>query len=347
MNLGIAFKDFLQSKEISIDFLQNKTLAVDTNNLLYQFLTTIRSRDGNVLTDSKGSTTSHLVGLFSRTTSLMQKNIKLIFVFDGVYPELKKKEQERRSSLKKDAHAAYEVAKEQEDLDAMKKYASRTSYLTKEMKDEAKEVINALGFAYIDAPSEGEAQAAQLVKDGKAYAVVSQDFDTLLYGPSYLVRNLSIAGKRKKANALAYSVVEPELISFSDNLNHLGIDREQLIILAMLVGTDYNYGGINGIGPKKALKLVKQYGHDFDKLFEDVKWSDYYSYNWKEVFDVFMNMPVQKDAKIVEGILDKDKLYALLCDKHDFSRERVDSALGKLVIATKEKTQRGLGEFFS
>ena len=344
--MGIAFKDLLIAKEINIDYLQNKIVAVDTNNLLYQFLTTIRSRDGTVLTDSQGHTTSHLVGMFSRTTSLMQKGIKFIFVFDGEYPALKKKEQERRYEIKKEAQQAYEVAKEREDIDAMKKYASRTAYLTAEMKQEAKELISALGFPVVDAPSEGEAQVAELVKEGKAYAAVSQDYDTLLYSTPFLIRNLSIAGKRKKSNTLAYTTVEPEMLSLSDNLNALGIDKEQLIALAMLIGTDYNYGGIHGIGPKKALKLVKEHGHKFDEMFNSVKWSESFSVSWKEVYDTFLHLPVQKNLKIEYSELNQERLYMLLCDKHDFSRERVDSAFGKLADVAKDKKQKGLGEFF-
>jgi len=344
--LGIPFKDLLLTKEISVDYLKNKTLAVDTNNLLYQFLTTIRSRDGTVLTDSHGNTTSHLVGLFSRVTNFMQKDIKFIFVFDGVYPELKKKEQERRRKIKTDAQDSYELAAEKGDFEAMKKYASRTSYLTVEMRDEAKQLVQALGFPVVDALSEGEAQAAQLVKDGKAFAAVSQDYDTLLYQVPYLVRNLSVAGKRKKANALAYTTVEPELINCSDNLNHLGIDNQQLTVLAMLIGTDYDYGGIHGIGPKKALKLVKEFNHNFNGLFEQVGWNNSFPYPWQEVYDTFSQMPVKKELNISFNSVDTELLYKLLCDKHDFSRERVDLAVGKLAISVKDKKQKGLGEFF-
>jgi flap endonuclease-1 len=344
--MGIAFKDLLIVKEINLDYLQNKTLAVDTNNMLYQFLTTIRSRDGTVLTDSHGNTTSHLVGLFSRATSLMQRQIKFIFVFDGEYPALKKKEQERRYELKKEAQQAYEIAKEREDIDSMKKYASRTAYLTAEMRQEAKELITALGFSIIDAPCEGEAQVAQVVKEGKAFAAVSQDYDTLLYSTPFLIRNLSIAVKRKKANTLAYTNVEPELLNLSDNLNLLGIDKEQLIALAMLIGTDYNYGGIHGIGPKKALKLVKEHGHKFEEMFNAVKWNEHFSTSWKEVYETFVQMPVHKNIEIKQLKLNKEDLYKLLCDKHDFSRERVDNAVSKLSATANDRKQKGLGDFF-
>src|SRR5262249_9656028 len=152
----------------------------DGYNVLYQFLTTIRGPDGSPLTDSHGNVTSHLIGLFSRSTNLLGKGIKLIFVFDGKMPELKYAEIQRRKALKAEASAKYEEAKEAQDTAEMKKYAGRTASLTRDMVAQAKELLDALGIPWMDAPSEGEAQAAALVKQGHAWAVVSQDADALL-----------------------------------------------------------------------------------------------------------------------------------------------------------------------
>ena len=158
--MGIAFRDIITAREIAIEDLKGKVLAVDSYNVLYQFLTTIRARDGTVLMDSKGNVTSHLVGLFNRTTKLMSEGLKLAFVFDGKPPKLKEKEKERRANLKLEAAKEYEKAKAEEDIEGMKKYAARTSKLDKNMVEEAKKLIEALGLPIIQAPSEGEAQAA-------------------------------------------------------------------------------------------------------------------------------------------------------------------------------------------
>ena len=112
--MGVSLKELIIKKSIDIDDLSGKVLAIDTFNMLYQFLTTIRQRDGSVLTDSKGKVTSHLIGLFSRTTKFMQKGIKPVFVFDGEAPELKKAERERRRNIKEEAKKQYEVAKKRE-----------------------------------------------------------------------------------------------------------------------------------------------------------------------------------------------------------------------------------------
>jgi flap endonuclease-1 len=343
--MGTQIKSILDSREISIDELKGKTLAVDSYNLLYQFITTIRGRDGSLLMDSNGNVTSHLVGIFSRITKMMQEKIRFIFVFDGEPPKLKQKERERRKELKIDAEKKYQKAVKEENIDDMKKYASRTSRLTKEMIDDAKELIKALGLPIVKAPSEGEAQAAYMVRKKDADYCVSQDFDTILFGCPALIRNLSIAGKRKKTG-VSYESVNPEIINLSDNLNKLGIDQKQLIVLGMLVGTDYNKEGIKGIGPKNALKLVKEYGSDFESLFKKVNWDEMVETSWEEIFDLFVDMPVKKDYKLEWKNPDKEKLIKILVDKHDFSMERVKNTIEKLLKKNKEKQQKGLGDFF-
>ncbi|MFC1704828.1 flap endonuclease-1 [Nanoarchaeota archaeon] len=344
--MGIAFKDLIPGKEISFEDLKGNKLMIDAHNNLYQYLTTIRQRDGTPLMDSKGRVTSHLVGVFNRTTRLMQSGISPAFVFDGEAPELKKKERERRKSIKIEAQKKYDEAKAKEDAEEMKKYASRTSRLTSDMIEESKKIIEALGLPIIQAPSEGEAQAAYIVKKGDAYAAVSQDFDTLLYGTQKLVRNLSIAGKRKKAGTSIYQTISPEIIDLSDTLNSLGIDNNQLIALAMLIGTDYNREGIKGIGPKNALKLVKKHGADFDKLFEEVKWNESFDFPWTDVYYLFKKMPVTDDYKLEWKEPDWDLLKKLLVEEHDFSQMRVNSAKEKLTKHKEAKQQKGLGDFF-
>ncbi len=344
--MGLKFKDIVQVEEIKFSELNNKILVVDTFNMLYQFLSSIRSADGTPLKDSKGNVTSHLAGLFSRVSNLMQKNLKLAFVFDGKPPQLKHEERQRRRQIKEEAKKAYEIAKEREDIGGMKKYAMRTTTLTKEMVDEAKYLLDLMGLPVIQAPSEGEAQVAFMAKKGDADYGVSQDYDSLLYGTPNLVRNLSISGKKKRTSKLSFETIKPEVINLTKTLNSLGLDNDQLIVLAMLVGTDYNRAGIKGIGPKKALKLVKEYGKDFDALFKEVKWEETYELGWNEIYYLFKNMPTSDDYDLSFRRYDKDKILEFLCDKHDFSRQRIESTLQKLDKSLPSQQQKGLGEFF-
>src|SRR3989339_157274 len=117
--MGVAITELLVKKEIEIDDLKGKVIIVDAPLFLYQFLTTIRSRDGSLLMDSKGNVTSHLTGLFTRTANLMQKGLKLVYVFDGKVPDLKKEERAKRKELKLEAAKKFEEAKKKEDLDEM------------------------------------------------------------------------------------------------------------------------------------------------------------------------------------------------------------------------------------
>jgi len=334
--MGVNFKDIITKHPITLEQLSGKILIVDGNNMLYQFLSNIRARDGSLFTDHNGHVTSHLIGLFSRVTNLMQKNIKLAFCFDGKVPELKHKELAKRAEVKIEAQKKYEEALAIEDTEEMKKYAARTSRLTKEMIEQAKELLTGLGIPWVQAPSEGEAQASYMAKQGHGWAVSSQDYDSLLYGTPKLIQNLSIEGRRKISGKLAYTTIEPTLIELEENLKTLGLTREQLTLLAMLIGTDYAPGGVKGIGPKKGLTIVKQHS-SADAIF-----TAHPLEHWKEILELFKTMPVTDDYKLEWKPVDRKKLYTFLVEQHDFGKERVEKVMDLIAPA---KHQKGLGEF--
>lgn len=343
--MGVQITELIEGEEVTIEDFSNKTFAVDTYNLLYQFLSSIRQQDGSLLTDSKGRVTSHLSGLFSRITKLMGYNMRFVFCFDGQVPDLKKKEIQRRKELKLEAQKKYDEAAEKEDLDDMKKFAARTTKLTKEMVEDAKKLITALGQCIVEAPSEGEAQASYIVKNGDADYVLSQDADCLMFGAPAIVRNLTLSGRKKRPGAQAFEEIKPILIKLQDTLSVLELSNDQLIVLSMLVGTDYNYGGIKGIGPKKALALVKKHKDDFDSIFTEAKWSEHFEFSWKEVFDTIKNMPVKKDYELKWKNIDNSEVIKLLVEEYDFGLERVEGTLNKLEKSDGRK-QKGLSEFF-
>lgn len=342
--MGVNLKEIVAKKQITFEELSGKVLAVDGYNILYQFLTTIRTPDGRLLTDSKGNVTSHLIGLFSRTSSFLKQGLKPVFVFDGKVPELKRCEIERRIAIKTEAQKKYETAVKEEDVEAMQKFGARTARLTKEMVEEAKTLLSLMGVPVIQAPSEGDAQASFLVKNGDAWAVVSQDYDALLHGADRLIQNLSIAGRRKKTKALATIIVMPEMIVLKELLKELGISHEQLICLSMLVGTDYHPGGVKGLGPKKSLALVKEH-KTAEKIFEAAKWSENCSIPWQEIMKLFKEMPVTRDYKLSFKAPDKEGIRKFLVEGHDFSIERVDKTLKELKDQHVKMQQKGLGDF--
>lgn len=342
--MGTKITDLLEGDHTSIQALHNKTFTVDAHNILYQFLSTIRQRDGTYLTDSNGNVTSHLVGLFNRITTLMEDHMQFIFCFDGEIPDLKAQELDERKQRKQEAKKKYEEAKQEGDEQKMRKFAKQHSKLTPDMIDEAKKLIDALGQVWLQAPSEGEAQASHIVANNDAYAVISQDADCFLFGAPRLVKNLTITGKRKLPGKQAYTTIKPELLTLADTLNELGIDQEQLIALAMLVGTDFNPKGIHGIGPKTAIKLVTKHGHDFESLFTDAKWNDHFDIPWQRVMDAFTEMPVTDEYDITFSDPNENAVNELLVHGHDFDEERVQTTLNDLEQALSYK-QKGLGEF--
>ncbi|MEM4756053.1 MAG: flap endonuclease-1 [Candidatus Woesearchaeota archaeon] len=344
--MGTAIGELLPRQEIRLEAFANKTIAVDAFNTLYQFLSALRSADGSLLTDRQGNVTSHLNGLLTRCVALLEKNIRLVFVFDGIAPALKEQEKAKRQQLKQQAAARYQQAVEEEDLASMAKYSARTVTMTEQILTDAKRLLAGLGIPSVDAPSEGEAQAAALLAHGHVDAIASQDYDALLFGADVIVRNLAVSPRKKKPGAYAYERLHPERIDKHAVLAHLGISHRQLIALALLVGTDFNPGGIKGIGPQKALKLVKAHGEDFSSLFAAVSWDRYFPYPWEEVYALFLHMPVHSDVQLVFGKPDEQAVLTFLCDERDFSKERVFSELQKLSAAAQKPKQKGLADFF-
>src|SRR3989338_6781649 len=215
------------------------------------------------------------------------------------------------------------------------------------MVEEAKKLLTALGLPVIQAPSEGEAQTAYMVKQGSGYAAISQDYDSLIFGCPLLVRNLSIAGKRKKTGKLAYQNIKPETILLADVLKNLNLTLDQLIVLAILVGTDYNPGGVKGIGPQKGLKLLKEFNTNFDAIFAKVELTTQYpDLSWKEVFGTIKDIPVTDKYKLEWHSVDAPKVMNLLVTEHGFSEERVRTKMDTLMQLQKSSAQKGLGSFF-
>lgn len=344
--MGLKLKDIISHKELQLKDLAGKRIAIDGYNMLYQFLTTIRTQDGSLLMNSKGEVTSHLTGLFSRLVYFLENNITPIIVLDGKPPALKLAERERRKELKEHAQESYEAAVEAEDQAGMKKFAGRTTRLTPEILQSAKELITAFGIPLIQAPSEGEAQVAYLVKEKFAEYAVSQDYDTLLYEAPKLIRNLSLSQKKKKANTLGYKEITPELIILADVLKELQIDSDQLIIVAILTGTDYNYGGIKGIGQKKALALVKKHNKNYDAIFQEVAWEKTFPLPWQEIYRTIKTMPVEKPKQVEQVSPNKEAIISLLCKKYEFSEERITTQLARLDHLFIKKKQQSLAKFF-
>ena len=338
--MGLNIAEIVPRKALDFKELKGKVIAIDAYNVIYQFLSSIRQPDGTPLQDSSKRITSHLSGLFYRNLALMQEGLKLIYIFDGTPPDLKYSTNKKRTELKDQASEKYLQAREDEDIESMNKYAKQTVKLTKEIVQESIELLEALGIPCIQAPSEGEAQASYLAKIAKAYAVGSQDYDSLLFQAPRLIQNLTLARKRKTFSGFIY--ISPEIIELENVLNTLQINHDQLICLGILVGTDYNPSGIKGIGQKKALDLVRKFQTPIEifKSVENLLEKQELKFNWQEIFELF-HKPNVKDFEIPGLKMDRARVKEILL-KREFSEERIDSALSKLEQAKKVQEQKSL-----
>ena len=334
--MGTNLRDILIISEIEMSDLAGKKIAVDAHNAVMQFLSTIRLPDGQPLKDSKGNITSHLSGLFYRNLNLLRAGIKPVYVFDGPEKPFKEHVVAERIERRRQAEIKYKEAIEAGEIERASSLASQTARLTPEIIEESKQLLEALGIPWIQAPSEGEAQCAFLCKNKDVYAAVSQDFDTLLFGSPLLIRNLNVTGKRKLPKQQVYVTIKPEMIDLKENLNVLGLTQEQLITIGLLVGTDYN-PGIKGIGPKKAIALVKE-TKTLKKTLEQIKWD--YEIPAESIFQLFFKPHVNENYKLAWGEMDKDKIIDIMVKKHDFSLERINNQLEPKEEKPKHKSLR-------
>ena len=325
--MGVVLTPIIHKETITLDALRGQTLAVDGNGELYQFLALIRLRDGTPLQDSTGRTTSHLSGLFYRTTRLIADHaLKLVYVFDGAPPPRKAQEIAKRREIRRRFEEERAAALERGDLAQAYSKATMTSRLTRGMVDEARELLRLLGVPTVQAPSEGEAQAAHMAAASpRVWAAASKDYDSLLFGAPRLVRFLTISGKEFLPSQGTFRPIVPETIELESLLRRWEIDREGLVDLAILVGTDFN-DGIKGVGPKKALALVREHGR-IERMPAAIQEALGSLEVVDEVRRIFLHPNVTDAFDVEQSRPDLDGIVGFLCDEREFSRERVDLAL--------------------
>ncbi len=326
--MGVNLRDLVPKTPVKLEDLSGKSIAIDAYNALYQFLAIIRQPDGTPLKNGSGRITSHLSGLLYRTSNLVELGIRPIYVFDGVPPALKEVEIKRRMKAKEEALIKYERALSEGRVEEARIYAQATASLKDYMAEDSKRLLDLMGIPWIQAPSEGEAQAAHVVKRGDADYCASQDYDSLLFGAPKLVRNVTISGRRKLPGKNVYIEVIPEIVELEQILKTCEITHEQLIDIGILVGTDFNPEGVKGIGPKKALELIKEYG-SLENVLPKLKNADFPA-NPVKIREVFLNPKVTDNYKIEWREPDVEGVVAFLCGERDFSEDRVRKALEKM-----------------
>lgn len=340
--MGLDLKQLCVREKTNLESFTSKVVAIDAYNAIYQFLSIIRGPDGMPLSDQNGRITSHISGLFYRNINFLSLGIKPVYVFDGKPPSMKSAEIQRRKQVKKDATIKYEIALSEGNYAEAKKYAQQTSVLRDDMVDESKRFLDLFGIPWIQAPSEGEATAAHLTNVNMAYASASQDFDSLLFGAKRLVRNFTNSGKRKLPNRNTTIEIEPEIITLDKTLLELGVTREQLVDIGILIGTDFNPDGFERIGAKTALKMIKEHGNleSISQIQEKLKNIDYV-----QIREIFLKPDVAQVSEIKFGSVDYAGITSYLTKERSFSSDRVDTTLNRLKKSI-EKKSHNLDQWF-
>jgi flap endonuclease-1 len=328
--MGVALRDIIADYKTPVTWEALPGIAaIDANNALYQFLTIIRQPDGTPLMDRQGRITSHLSGILFRMASFMEKGIKPVFVFDGKPTALKQATIDERRKIRDEAGEKWKEAVERGDEEEAYKQARSATRVDDTIVATAKELLGLMGIPVVQAPGEGEAQASYMVAKGDARYVVSQDYDTLLFGAPTLVRNLTVSGKRKIRGRQI--VVSPERIVLADTLAGLHLTREQLIEIGILIGTDFN-PGVAGVGAKTGLKIVQK-GEFAERLKENLP-----DFDPAPVMDLFLRPPVTDTYTLAAGHPDPEGIRRMLCDGYDFSEDRVNKAMEGFTVKAGQKT---------
>jgi flap endonuclease-1 len=345
--MAVDLSKLVSKRRLMLDELNGKAIAIDAYNTLYQFLSIIRQPDGTPLMDSKGNVTSHLSGIFYRTIELIGYGIKPLYVFDGIPSMLKQKTIDARMRKRKEAYEAWQEAKKAGEIEEARVHAQASARVDKNILASSKRLLELMGVPYISAPSEGEAQASYMCKKGMVYATASQDYDTMLFGSTYVLRNLTFSGRRKLPNKNIFITVEPEILNLDDTLKSLGLNQKQLIWLGILLGTDFN-AGIKGVGPKTALKIAKA-----SRSIEDIenqirlKFKEGFDTDIKEVEDLFTHPEVSEIdrsqlSSMFDAPYDRNGLVEFMCSEHGFSNDRIGKYADKLAEVKRQSKQKGM-----
>ncbi len=325
--MGVNLTPVVVRHPTTLAALRGRTVAVDGNLELYQFLSVVRLRDGRPLMDAEGRVTSHLSGLVFRTTRLITNfDIRPVFVFDGPPPALKHAEIKKRREARARAQQQYHAAVAAGDLGTAWSKAVTSTRLTRAMVDDAKRLLTLLGIPWVQAPSEGEAEAAFLAQRGDVWAAASKDYDSLLFGAPRLVRFLAVGSSEFLPSVGRARAVPPEVLDLEENLRDLHLTRAQLVDAAILVGTDF-FEGVEGIGPKTAVKRMREWG-TLDAAPPEIR--PLLPRNLDEIRSFYLEPPVVDPGALRASPVKATEVMRFLCDERGFSAERVRPVIDRL-----------------
>jgi len=312
-----ALRDLAVVEQIAMDDLAGSVVAVDAHNWLYRYLTTtVKFTRSAAYTTADGEEVANLVGVVSGLPAFFEHDVTPVFVFDGGVTDLKADEVAERRAARERAEERLAAAREAGDDLAAARLDARTQRLTDVIHETTRGLLDRLDVPYVEAPAEGEAQCAHMAATGAADYAGSEDYDTLLFGAPLTVRKLTGSD-------------DPEVMDLAATLDRHDLTREQLIDVAILVGTDFNEG-VHGYGPKTALEAVREHGD----LFAVVEAEDLDVPDAAAVRELFLDPPVTDDLTYdLDVDPDIDAARAYVTEEWGVDAAEVDDGFDRLADA--------------
>ncbi|HKL29313.1 MAG TPA: flap endonuclease-1 [Natrialbaceae archaeon] len=309
-----ALRELASLETVSFDDLRGSVVAVDAHNWLYRYLTTtVRWTDDAIYTTADGTEVANLVGIVQGLPKFFENDLTPVFVFDGGPSELKTEEIEKRREEREQYEDQLEDARERGDEVAVATLESRTQRLTDTIIETSKELLELFDVPVIQAPAEGEAQGAHMARRGDVDFVGTEDYDALLFGAPKTLRKLTSKG-------------DPELMNLQATLDEHDLTWEQLVDVAILCGTDFNEG-VDGVGPKTALKLVREHGD----LWGALEARDAYVENADLVRTLFLDPNVTDDYAFDEDVTpDMDAAREYVIDEWEVDPDEVERGFERI-----------------
>lgn len=284
---------------------------------------------------------------------------------DNIAANMRKEEQEfstfRNTLSKKIVDKAF---MEDELYEQQMKEKRDSDEVTTDMIVEVQDLLSRFGIPYITAPMEAEAQCAELLSLKLVDGIITDDSDVFLFGGTKIYKNM---------------FHERNYVEYYDSdsiMKNLGMDREIMIELAQLLGSDYT-NGIKGMGPVSSVEIIAEFGtlakfrdwynegqFDKKKLEKESKFekdlrkrlvkneivleSDFPS---ELVREAYIRPEVDHDkSSFVWGTPDLDMLRIFMKTKVGWQQEKSDEVLIPLIRdinnRKKQSRQRTLTEFF-
>lgn len=312
--------------DVSFEEVAGSVVAVDAHNWLYRYLTTtVKFTREEAYTTAAGDEVANLIGLVQGLPKFFEHDLVPVFVFDGGVTELKDEEVAERREAREKAEEQRKEAEERGDAVAAARLEARTQRLTDVIHETTRELLELLDVPIVEAPAEGEAQASHMALRGDVDYVGSEDYDTLLFGAPYTLRQLTSKG-------------DPELMDLDATLAEHDITREQLVDVAILCGTDFNEG-LSGVGPKTALSAVREHGD----LWAVLDAREAYIEHADRVRELFLDPPVTDDYAFETDISpDVDAARAYVTEEWEVDADEVARGFERIESSL---VQTGLDEW--